>query len=35
MSDLAVLVLWTVVGVVIALRRFSWTPASVSGGADG
>lgn len=26
-SDLGVLALWAVVGVVVALRRFSWTPA--------
>jgi ABC-2 type transport system permease protein len=29
-SDLAVLALWAALGVAIALRRFSWTPATAS-----
>ena len=29
-SDLGVLVLWAAVGLVVALRRFTWTPVSAS-----
>ena len=32
-SDLGVLALWGAIGLVVALRRFSWTPAATSGGA--
>ena len=31
-SDLGVLTLWGAIGLVVALRRFSWTPAATGGG---